>query len=138
AGTSGPGTAGATGSGGGAGNTPVAGRGGGGGGAAGAAGTSAPRGGAGGSAGVTCAVAAGPRCSGAGALMPRPFGCDFAWGRQNPSGSGSLSSYNYLQMVAYWIESGIASSGSYSSCTGCTWLSSRVSGTNLIPVYYAY
>ena len=31
----------------------------------------------------------------------------FAWGRQNPSGTGSLSSYNYLQMVAYWVESGV-------------------------------
>ena len=71
------------------------------------------------------------------ALNPNPFGCTFAWGRQNPSGSGSLSSYNYLQMVAYWIESGVRRRHLL-DCSGCTWLSSRVSGTNLIPVYYAY
>ena len=65
----------------------------------------------------TCTVAAGPRCEGAQALTPYPFGCTFAWGHQNPSGSGSLSSYNYLQMVAYWIESGIRSDGTFPSCT---------------------
>ena len=80
----------------------------------------------------------GPRCSGAQALNPNPFGCTFAWGRQNPSGTGSLSSYNYLQMVAYWIESGVRQDGTYTTCSGCSWLSSRVSGSNLIPVYYAY
>ena len=85
-----------------------------------------------------CNVAVGARCSGAGAPNPTPFGCDFAWGRQNPSGTGALSSYNYLQTVAYWVESGIKSDGTYTSCGGCNWLSSRVAGSNLIPVYYAY
>ncbi len=85
-----------------------------------------------------CNVDVGARCSGAGALNPTPFGCNFAWGRQNPSGTGALSSYNYLQTVAYWVESGIKSDGTYTSCGGCNWLSSRVAGSNLIPVYYAY
>jgi hypothetical protein len=110
-------------------------------GAGGAAGSAAGRGGATGSAGATgtaCNVPIGPRCSGAPALNPHPFGCNFAWGRQNPSGSGSLSSYNYLQMVAYWIEPGVRQDGTYPTCSGCNWLSSRVSSSNLIPVYYAY
>ena len=115
---------------GGAGGSSASGRGG----ATGGAGGS----GAGGSTAPTCSVAVGPRCSGAGALNPTPFGCNFAWGRQNPSGTGSLSSYHYLQMVAYWIESGLKSDGTYASCAGCSWLSSRVAGSNLIPVYYAY
>jgi hypothetical protein len=74
----------------------------------------------------------------ASASTSEPFGCNFAWGRQNPSGTGSLSSYNYLQMVAYWVENSITSGGTYTTCNGCNWLSSRVNGTNLIPVYYAY
>jgi hypothetical protein len=103
-------------------------------GATGSAGTT----GAGGSAAPACNVAVGARCSGAGPLNSTPFGCKFAWGRQNPSGTGSLSAYNYLQSVAYWVESGIKSDGTYTSCGGCSWLSSRVAGSNLIPVYYAY
>ena len=69
---------------------------------------------------------------------PNPFGCKFAWGLQSPGGSGALTSYNYLQLVAYWIESGVTSNGTFSSCSGCTWLTSRVAGSNLVPVYYAY
>jgi hypothetical protein len=110
-------------------------------GAGGAAGSTVGRGGTSGSAGTTgtaCTVPVGPRCAGAPALTPNPFGCGFAWGRQNPSGSGSLSSYNYLQMVAYWVEPGVRQDGTYPTCSGCNWLSSRVAGTNLIPVYYAY
>ena len=124
------GTTGSAGSTGAAGTTGAAGRGG----TTGTAGTT----GTGGSVPPTCSVAVGARCPGAQAQNPYPFGCNFAWGRQNPSGTGSLSSYNYLQSVAYWVESGIKADGTYSSCGGCSWLSSRVSGTNLIPVYYAY
>ena len=150
------GTAGRGGTTGGAGTTGAAGRGGttgaagaagttGRGGTTGAAGTTG-RGGTTGTAGTTgtggstaaCTVPVGARCSGAQALMQYPFGCNFAWGRQNPSGTGSLSSYNYLGMVANWVENGISSGGTYTTCSGCTWLSSRVNGTNLIPVYYAY
>ena len=77
-------------------------------------------------------------CTGAEPLNPNPFGCTFAWGRQTPSGSGSLSSYNYLQMMASWVESGIRRDGTFPSCGGCSWLTSRMASTNLIPVYYAY
>jgi hypothetical protein len=41
-------------------------------------------------------------------------------------------------MVANWVENSIRPDGTYTTCNGCSWLSSRVSGTNLIPVYYAY
>jgi hypothetical protein len=112
-----------------AGTTGVAGRGG----TTGIAGTT----GTGGTTPPACTVAVGPRCS-TQALNPNPFGCNFAWGRQSPSGSGALTSYNYLQMVANWIDSGVTSNGTFSSCSGCSWLTSRVAGTNLIPVYYAY
>ncbi len=130
------GTGGATGSAGRGGTTGAAGRGG----TTGSAGTTGTAGatGSAGSTGTTCTVPVGPRCAGAAALNPNPFGCSFAWGRQNPSGTGSLSSYNYLQMVAYWIEPGVQSNGTYATCSGCSWLSSRVSGSNLIPIYYAY
>ena len=146
AGTTGAaGRGGTTGTAGAAGTTAAAGRGGTTGsagttGAAGRGGTTGAAGatGAGGTAAPTCTTAVGPRCSGAQALNPNPFGCTFAWGRQSPSGTGALSSYNYLQMVANWVESGVRSDGTYSSCGGCSWLSSRVSGSNLIPVYYAY
>jgi hypothetical protein len=76
-------------------------------------------------------------CTGAQALNENPFGCSFGWGRQNPGGSGSLASYNYLQHVAYWIESGIKSDGSF-TCSGCNWLKNSVAPSTLIPVYYAY
>jgi len=48
------------------------------------------------------------------------------------------SSYNYLQHVAFWVESGIKADGSFPSCSGCSWLTSRVAPSTLIPVYYAY
>jgi hypothetical protein len=137
------GTSGAAGRGGttgGAGTTGAAGRGGtvGSGGMAGAAGRGGTTGSAGaGGAAPTCAVAVGPRCS-TQALNPNPFGCKFAWGLQSPGGSGALTSYNYLQLVANWIDSGVTASGTFSTCSGCSWLTSRVAGTNLVPVYYAY
>jgi len=143
AGTGVAGTTGAAGRGGVAGG--AAGRGGQGGSTSGAAG----RGGQGGSAGGTAGRGGttggggtgGPAtttCTGAAPLNPNPFGCTFAWGRQTPSGSGSLSAYNYLQMMASWIEPGVRADGTFSSCSGCSWLSSRMAATNLIPVYYAY
>jgi hypothetical protein len=72
------------------------------------------------------------------ALNQAPFGCSFAWGRQNPGGSGSLSSYNYLQFASFWVEPNVRADGSYPSCSGCSWLTSRMTSSNLIPVYYAY
>lgn len=128
-----------------AGTTGAAGRGG-------VAGGAAGRGGQGGQGGSTSGAAGrggatggggtgGPAttsCTGAQPMNPNPFGCTFAWGRQTPSGSGSLSSYNYLQMMATWVESGIRRDGSFPSCGGCSWLTSRMASTNLIPVYYAY
>ena len=77
-------------------------------------------------------------CSGAGTVNANPFGCTFAWGRHNPSGTGSLSAYNYLQSVAFWVEPGVRADGTYTTCSGCNWLTSRVASSNLIPIYYAY
>jgi hypothetical protein len=133
--TSGAGTSGGAGTTGAAGTAATAGRGGTTG-AAGRGGTTgaAGRGGTTGSGGGTAPQA----CTGAGALNPNPFGCTFAWGRHNPSGSGSLSSYNYLQSVAFWVEPGVRADGTYQTCSGCNWLTSRVASSNLIPIYYAY
>jgi hypothetical protein len=77
-------------------------------------------------------------CSSTQAINQNPFGCSFGWGRQSPGGSGSLASYNYLQLVASWVEGGVRADGTFPSCGGCTWLSNRVASSNLIPVYYAY
>ena len=124
-----------------AGTTGAAGRGGAAAGAAGRGGQGGSTSGAAGRAGTTGGGTGGPAtmsCTGAQPMNPNPFGCTFAWGRQTPGGSGSLSSYNYLQMMATWVESGIRRDGSFPSCGGCSWLTSRMASTNLIPVYYAY
>jgi hypothetical protein len=81
-------------------------------------------------------VAATVSCPNAPATNANPFGCTFGWGRQSPS--GSLTGYTYLAHVADWIESGIKADGTFSTCSGCNWLKNQVTGTNLIPVYYAY
>jgi hypothetical protein len=66
----------------------------------------------------------------------QPFGCQFAWGE--PSPSGSLASYGWLQFVTTWVGSEVQSDGSIGSCSACSWLTGQVAGTNLIPAYYAY
>jgi hypothetical protein len=70
------------------------------------------------------------------ALDEEPFSCGFAWGTNNPG--GSLASYSYLQFMSNWVGTEIQQNGSISSCSGCTWLTSNVASTNLIPVFYAY
>jgi hypothetical protein len=64
-----------------------------------------------------------------------PFGCQFGWGE--PSPTGSLSSYNWLQFASSWVGSEVKADGSIASCSACGWLG-RMAPTNLIPVYYAY
>ena len=66
-----------------------------------------------------------------------PFGCKFAWGGA-ADGLSSLSSYSYLQFMSYWVDSSISAAGTYTTCNGCSWLTSKVAGTPLIPAYYAY
>ena len=65
-----------------------------------------------------------------------PFDCKFGWGEPTPS--GSLSSYAWLQFVSTWVGSEVQSDGSLPSCSACSWLTGQVTQTNLIPVYYAY
>lgn len=72
----------------------------------------------------------------AGRTTTSPFDCKFGWGE--PSPSGSLASYGWLEFVSSWVGSEVQSDGSVPSCSGCTWLTGQVAGTNLIPVYYAY
>jgi hypothetical protein len=94
----------------------------------GAAGTS-------GAAGTTGAAGGTGNC-GSSTENENPFGCKFAWGTNNPG--GSLSGYSYLQFMSNWVGSEIQANGSITSCSGCTWLTSNVASTSLIPVYYAY
>ncbi|MEO6600888.1 MAG: hypothetical protein ABIQ16_13500 [Polyangiaceae bacterium] len=110
-----------------------AGGGGAGGGGAGGGGAGAP-----GTAGVS-GVGGGGSVGACGPTTPNqnPFGCKFAWGGAADDLS-SLSSYNYLQFMSYWVDSTISAAGTYSSCNGCSWLTSKVAGTQLIPAYYAY
>ena len=70
------------------------------------------------------------------ALNEQPFGCTFAWGT-NTSG-GSLASYGYLQFISNWVGSEIQQNGNITGCNGCSWLTSNVASTSLIPVFYAY
>lgn len=71
-----------------------------------------------------------------GALNPNPFGCKFAWGLADFG--GSLAAYSYLQFMTIWIETGLKADGTFTTCSGCTWLKNSIAPTNLIPVYYAY
>jgi hypothetical protein len=96
--------------------------------------------GAGGSAGHPSAGAGGGggrQGSGgsAGAQGVNPFGCKFAWGE--PSPSGSLSSYGWLQFMTNWTGQSVQKDGSVTSCETCSWLG-QLASTNVIPMYYAY
>lgn len=66
-----------------------------------------------------------------------PFGCKFAWGGA-ADGQSSLASFSYLQFMSYWVDSTISAAGTYTTCNGCSWLTSQVKSTALIPAYYAY
>lgn len=93
--------------------------------------------GAGGSGGASTSAPGGSSGNcGSTTLNQHPFGCTFAWGIADPN--GSLSSYSYVQFVSSWIDSSISASGTYTTCGGCNWLTSKVASTNLIPAYYAY
>jgi hypothetical protein len=94
-------------------------------------------GGSGGSGGLGSGGTSGPtRNCGSTTLNQHPLGCKFAWGVADPG--GSLAGLSYAQFVSYWVDSSITASGTYSTCNGCKWLTGSVSGTNLIPAYYAY
>ncbi len=85
-----------------------------------------------GSAGAGTVGACGPT-----AHNEHPFGCKFGWGGAADDES-SLSKFSYLQFMSYWIDSSISAQGKYTTCNGCTWLTSKVASTPLIPAYYAY
>jgi hypothetical protein len=84
--------------------------------------------GAGGGSGATGGCGSSP--------VPNPFGCKFAWGLADYG--GSLASYSYLQFMTIWIETGLQADGTFSTCSGCSWIKNSIAPTNLIPVYYAY
>jgi hypothetical protein len=65
-----------------------------------------------------------------------PFDCTFAWGEPTPS--GSLGSYGWLQFMSTWVGSEVQADGSITSCSACPWLTGSMAATELIPVYYAY
>ncbi len=71
-----------------------------------------------------------------GRATAQPFGCQFGWGE--PSPSGALSSYSWLQFVSTWVGSEVKADGSLPSCSACSWLTGQIAPTKLIPVYYAY
>jgi hypothetical protein len=72
---------------------------------------------------------------GPGTLNPNPFGCEFAWGLSDVS--GDVSSYDFLQLMTFWIDYGIKADGSIPSCSGCNFLK-KLASTSIVPVYYAY
>jgi hypothetical protein len=65
-----------------------------------------------------------------------PFGCNFAWGQNDPG--GSLASLKDLQFVSKWVGYEVDKSGALPKCGGCSWLTDQVASTALVPVYYAY
>lgn len=94
---------------------------------------------AGGGAGTGGTIVAGDGGGGAGTDGPaslNPFGCDFAWGTNDPG--GSLDSLDYLHFVTKWVGYEVDAAGTISSCDGCWWLANQVLGTELVPVFYAY
>jgi hypothetical protein len=44
----------------------------------------------------------------------------------------------WLSFVSNWVGSEVAPDGTFSTCSGCSWLTGQVAGTNLVPAYYAY
>jgi hypothetical protein len=65
-----------------------------------------------------------------------PFGCGFAFGRDDPG--GSLSAFASLQFISKWVGYEVVEGRQLSRCDGCNWLSESVAATPLVPVYYAY
>jgi len=90
----------------------------------------------GGATGGSTAAGGGASSCGSGTLNANPFGCSFAWGLSDPA--GSFSGLEFLQFSTFWVDYGIAADGTFSSCSGCTWLKNKVASTSLVPVYYAY
>jgi hypothetical protein len=124
-----------SGSGGGGSGIGTGGRGGAGSGGRAGTGGTAPGSGGAGTGGVILPTTPPANC-GSSPLNENPFGCSFAWGRNTPG--GSLASYGYLQLMSNWVGSNIRTDGTFPNCQGCTWLSSQVQPTSLVPVYYAY
>jgi hypothetical protein len=93
--------------------------------------------GAGGLTGAGGTMIVAPASCGSSTRNLNPFGCNLAWGRENPG--GTLTGYPYLQTMSFWIGSEAQSNGTLNGCAGCTWLSKMVApASNLIPAFYAY
>ena len=71
-----------------------------------------------------------------GARSDHPFGCDFAWGTNDPD--GALGDFGQLTFLTKWVGYELDKDASFSSCDGCSWLKSRLVGQAALPVYYAY
>jgi hypothetical protein len=107
-------------------------------GASGSAGAMSAEGSAGsaaGSGGSSMSAPATGSCAGATTNLT-PFGCMLAWGTNDPG--GSLSAFAGLSFMSKWVGYEVDKDGNVPTCDGCTWLSSNVRPTSLIPVYYAY
>jgi hypothetical protein len=82
----------------------------------------------------------GGRAACGGSPSPNPFGCSFAWGINDPGGSSSLTSYEYLRFMSNWAGYNIPASGIFTSPSQFDaggWLGS-MAATTLVPAYYAY
>jgi hypothetical protein len=75
-------------------------------------------------------------CANPRASEDSPFGCGFAFGRDDPG--GALSPFASLQFISKWVGYEVVESQKLTRCDGCTWLSQNVAPTPLVPVYYAY
>jgi hypothetical protein len=75
-------------------------------------------------------------CGGTITAPKQAFGCNFAWGTNDPG--GSLGAFAGLQFMSKWVGYEIDNSGNLPRCDGCSWLREQVASTALAPVYYAY
>jgi len=73
---------------------------------------------------------------GTGKRNDRPFGCDFAFGTNDPD--GALGDFGKLPFLSKWVGWELEKDGTFARCEGCTWLTSRLAGQSATPVYYAY
>lgn len=67
---------------------------------------------------------------------PTPFGCDFAWGTNDPG--TPLPYAKDVNFISKWVGYEVDKAGTLARCDGCSWLNTQFAQVSAIPVYYAY
>ena len=87
---------------------------------------------------ASAAQPSGPSSSqcGSGTRNVTPFGCDFAWGTNDPG--TPLPYANDVHFITKWVGYEVDKAGMLARCDGCSWLVTQFAQTAAVPVYYAY